>query len=301
MVSGWRGLYPFQSRFWDRGGLKLHYIEEGRGEPVVMVHGNPSWSFYYRDLARSLADSYRVIALDHIGMGLSDKPADDRYEYTLKSRVDDLEGLLDHLGVKENVTLVVHDWGGMIGMACACRHPERIKRLVVLNTAAFPPPEGKSLPWQLGLARTPLGTFLVRGLSAFSLGAALTCCAQRRMTREVRAGYLHPYDSWENRLAVLRFVQDIPRRPGDRAYELVQWTGNNLQRLSGVPMLIAWGEKDFVFDADFLAEWVRRFPKAEVHRFPRAGHYVLEDAGPEITPLIRRFLEKHSQHRLAPR
>src|SRR5712691_11792206 len=112
-----RSLYPFASHFVDQGGLKQHYLDEGRGEPVVMLHGNPAWSFYYRNLVRALHDSYRAIVPDHIGCGLSDKPDDSRYDYSLRQRAKDLEALLDHLGVRQDITLVLHDWGGMIGMA----------------------------------------------------------------------------------------------------------------------------------------------------------------------------------------
>src|SRR5436305_2156201 len=133
-------------RDFDRGGLRLHYLDEGDGEPVVMVHGNPTWSFYYRHLVEALSPSHRVIVPDHIGCGLSDKPDDSRYAYTLASRVDDLEALLEHLGIVKDITLVVHDWGGMIGMVYATRHPKRIRRLVVLNTAGFHLPQAKRFP-----------------------------------------------------------------------------------------------------------------------------------------------------------
>jgi haloalkane dehalogenase len=113
------------------------------------------------------------------------------------------------------------------------------------------------------------------------------------MPREVRAAYLAPYDSWAHRVAVLRFVQDIPLKPGDRAFDLVTEVQSRLEALAGVPMLIAWGMKDFVFDAHFLEEWVRRFPAAEVHRFAEAGHYVLEDEAERIIPLVRAFLAAH--------
>ncbi|WP_279384383.1 alpha/beta fold hydrolase [Geotalea toluenoxydans] len=119
--------YPFTGNYLDLNGLAYHYLDEGSGDPVVMVHGNPSWSFYYRNLVLALRDRYRCIVPDHMGCGFSDKPDDDRYDYTLPRRVDDLERLLDHLQLSKNVTLVVHDWGGMIGMAYAVRHPERIK------------------------------------------------------------------------------------------------------------------------------------------------------------------------------
>ncbi len=159
------------------GGLKLHYLDEGQGEPVVMVHGNPTWSFYFRRLVEALSPSYRTIVPDHIGCGLSDKPADSRYPYTLSRRADDLETLLDHLGVDRNVTLVLHDWGGMIGMTYAARHPERIARLVIMNTAAFHMPAAKSFPWALWVCRdTPLGAWMVRGLNAFARGTAVIGC-----------------------------------------------------------------------------------------------------------------------------
>jgi len=135
--SAWQHLYPFTSRFIERGGLKYHYLDEGCGEPVLMVHGNPTWSFYFRTLIKALSNTYRVIAPDHIGCGLSDKPNLDRYDYRLKSRIDDLTDLIARLDLKEKVTLVLHDWGGAIGLAAALRRPEQIGRLVIFNTAAF--------------------------------------------------------------------------------------------------------------------------------------------------------------------
>ncbi len=283
-------LYPFQGQFLDIDGHRYHYLDEGGGEPVVMLHGNPTWSFYYRDLALALRETHRVIVPDHIGCGRSDKPGADRYPYTLERRVRDLETLLDRLELRNNLTLVVHDWGGMIGLAYAHRHPERIARLVILNTAAFPLPAAKRLPWQIWVCRnTPLGPFLVRGLNAFCRGT-VRFCTVRPLPAEVRRGYLAPYDSWAHRIAVLRFVQDIPLRPGDPGYDLVQEIGDGLARFRDTPTLICWGEQDFVFDRHFLAEWERRMPHAQVHRFPDAGHLVLEDAGERIVPLVQKFL-----------
>jgi pimeloyl-ACP methyl ester carboxylesterase len=286
-------LYPFESHFLGLDGLRLHYLDEGSGDPVVMVHGNPTWSFYYRNLVKGLRGSYRTIVPDHIGCGLSDKPDASQYPYSLDRRARDLESLLDHLGLFENITLVVHDWGGMIGMLFASRNPERIKRLVVLNTGAFHLPKAKRFPPSLALVRnTPLGPLLVRGLNAFSLGAA-RACVRRPMSPEVRRGYLAPYDSWANRVAVLRFVQTIPLKPGDEGYDLVTEVEDGLDQFRHLPVLICWGMHDFVFDRHFLAEWERHFPEAEVHRFDDAGHYVLEDAGDAILPLVQGFLAAH--------
>ena len=289
-----RDLYPFDGKQLEIQGLRLHYLDEGSGEPVVMLHGNPSWSIYYRNLVLALRGSYRTVVPDHIGCGLSEKPGDERYPYSLERRVEDLEALLESLGLTRDVTLVLHDWGGMIGMAWASRHPERVKRLVVLNTAAFGLPASKPLPFTLRLVRdTALGALLVRGANAFARGATRMAVTRRPMPRALREAYCAPYDNWNNRIATLRFVQEIPLAPGDKGFELVTSVAQGLERFRGVPMLICWGEKDFVFDHHFLAEWTRRFPEAELHRFPDSGHYVLEDAGEEIAPLVSSFLERH--------
>jgi len=286
-------LYPFAPHYLDIDGQRMHYVDEGEGEAVLMLHGNPSWSFLYRDLIGELQPDHRVVAPDHIGCGRSDKPGDGAYDYTLASRVSDVTRLVEELDLR-NVTLVVHDWGGMIGMAWATRHASRVARLVVLNTAAFPLPSAARLPAALALARAPgLGALLVRGANAFSRGAVRRCVTRQPMSDEVAAGYVEPYDSWAHRIAVHRFVQDIPLDAGDRSYGIVQRTANELDRLADTPLMICWGMKDFVFDRHFLDEWQRRFPAAEVHRFPDSGHYVLEDAGEEIVPLVRRFLEAH--------
>ncbi|MDD5657889.1 MAG: alpha/beta fold hydrolase [Elusimicrobia bacterium] len=284
---------PFESRFFVRNGLRQHYLDAGSGDPVVMLHGNPTWCLYYRDLAAALGGSHRVIVPDHIGCGLSDKPGDEWYRYTLASRVDDLEALLDSLGARERVTLVLHDWGGMIGMAWACRRPEAVRRLVILNTAAFGLPAGRRLPWSLRLCRTPLGAVLVRGCNAFAWAAGRFCCTRRPMDRALRRLYREPYGSWAERVAVQRFVEDIPLGPGDEAYALVRSVEDSLGRFAEVPALICWGLRDFVFDRHFLAEWRRRLPRAEAREFPDAGHYVLEDAGDEIIPLVSDFLRRN--------
>lgn len=287
--------YPFEPHYFDVApNFRMHYVDEGPSPdapPVVMVHGNPTWSFYYRRLIESLRGSHRCIAPDHIGMGLSDKPGDAQYEYTLPQRVADLTKLIDALDLEQPVTLVVHDWGGMIGMAWAARYPDRIARLVVLNTGAFRLPAGKSLPASLRLSRTPLlGALLVRGCNLFALGAAKHCVTRAPLDADARRGLLLPYDSWENRRAVHRFVQDIPLKPGDRAWDTVVNTENRLHHLAAKPMLICWGANDFVFDDDFLGEWRRRFPNAAVHRFADCGHYILEDAHDDIIPLIHEYL-----------
>jgi len=283
--------FPFKRNVISRHGHQYHYVNEGQGSPVVMVHGNPSWSFYYRNLVTALSENHQCIVPDHIGCGLSDKPGDDSYDYTLANRIDDLEALLDHLNVKDNITLIVHDWGGMIGMGYAARYPDRIKRIVVLNTGAFHLPAAKKLPPALWLGRNSvLGTVLVRGFNAFSGIASIIGVKRKPMAKDIRQAYVAPFNSWKNRISTLRFIQDIPLKEGDRNYQLVTDIAASLDQFKKLPMIICWGLKDFVFDKHFLAEWQQRFPNAKVHAFEDCGHYILEDASDEVVPLISDFL-----------
>jgi cis-3-alkyl-4-acyloxetan-2-one decarboxylase len=291
--------YPFLSHFLDMGGLKYHYLDEeppdgvtdGDRGPLLMLHGNPTWSFYYRHLILGLRDQWRCVVPDHIGCGLSDKPQ--RYDYCLERHIENVERLVEARGL-DNITLVVHDWGGAIGMGFAVRHPEKIRRFVVFNTSAF---LSSHIPFRIALCRVPLfGALAVRGLNAFARAAIFMACAHRkRMTHSVRMGYLAPYDSWANRVAVLRFVQDIPMGPKDRSYALMKSIDEGSARFRNHPMLVCWGKKDFCFNDTFLALWRERFPQAGFHEFADAGHYVVEDAHERILPLMRGFLDGGSR------
>jgi len=283
--------YPFTPHTFTRPAGQMSYLDEGGGDPVVMLHGNPTWSYYYRNLVLALRDNYRCIVPDHIGCGLSDKPPVSVYDYSLKSRVDDLEALLEHLGLRENLTLVLHDWGGMIGMAFASRHPERIKKIIASNTGAFPLPAGKRLPWSLKIGRnTRLGAWLILKKNIFCRLAARWCVKRHKLPANVRAMYLKPYDSPANRVAVLKFVQTIPLNASDPGYDIIRDTAASLSKFSGVPTLLLWGMRDFVFDRHFLAEWQRYMPHAVTHTWPDCGHYLLEDATDDAIAKIREFL-----------
>ncbi len=272
----------------------LKYVDQGSGPPVVMLHGNPTWSFYYRNLIAALRESNRCIVPDHIGCGLSDKPPTSLYDYSLKSRIDDLEALLDHLKITEKITLVVQDWGGMIGIGYAARHPERISRIVATNTGCTRLPKAKGFPWSLWLGRnTKLGEWLILNRNAFCRLAAKWCVRRKPLPPDVRAMYLKPYDSPANRIAVLKFVQTIPLKPTDPGYDIVVGVEEAAAKFRDVPVLLLWGMKDFVFDRHFLAEWQRLYPHAETKTWPDCGHYLLEDATDEAIMEVKAFLAKH--------
>jgi pimeloyl-ACP methyl ester carboxylesterase len=270
--------------------MRMHCVDEGSGPPVVLLHGNPTSSFYWRGLVAALRDRFRCVAPDHLGMGLSERPDPATYPFTLARRADDVAACLAALRVEGPFDLVVHDWGGMIGFLLAAADPGRVRRIVLGNTAAFRLPPGRPLPAELRLARAPLlGPLLVRGANAFLRGA-VDRCASRPLAPDARAAYLAPFPDWASRASVHEFVRDIPLRPGDRSWEALERVEAALPALAGKPVLVLWGMRDFVFDAAFLAEWKRRFPGAEVHRFEGAGHWLLEDEGPACATLVRAFL-----------
>jgi cis-3-alkyl-4-acyloxetan-2-one decarboxylase len=269
----------------------MNSIDHGNGPPVVCVHGNPTWSFYYRNLVKKLSDRYRVIVPDHIGCGLSDKPGDTMYHYTLSNRIEDLVTLLNRLIPGQPYRLVVHDWGGMIGLGAAIKHPDRIQQLVILNTSGFLLPKTRSFHGVLRFARSPAGGVMIRCFNSFLRGALRWGCTNKSLSANVRKMYLKPYNSPANRLAIQRFVQDIPLKPGDAAYDAAKTVDNQLHTLKHIPKRVIWGRKDFIFDDAFLNEWKRRCPEAQVDVLENAGHLVLEDAPESVCKLIDAFFD----------
>jgi len=277
--------YPFQSNYHTIGTHRIHYVDEGKGDVIVMVHGNPTWSFYYRRLISLLSREHRVISIDHMGCGLSDKPQ--TYDYCLQNHIDNLNSLLQYLGVK-TFSLVVHDWGGAIGMGVAAINPDALSRAMVLNTAAF---RSKRIPFRINICRWPIvGEPLVRLLNGFA-GPAVFMAVSRKMDKNVARAFLAPYDSYQNRVAVAAFVKDIPLTPAHPSYETLLRVERGLEKLQerSLPMLLCWGGKDFCFNRAFYDEWCNRFPGAQTHYFSNSGHYILEDSFEEIAPLAENF------------
>lgn len=280
-------LYPFTPRtFVTAAGARMSYLDEGprTDEAVVMLHGNPTWSFYYRDLVRALSPAHRCVVPDHIGMGLSEKPPD--YDYRLATRIADVADLVASLGV-QRVHLVVHDWGGAIGFGFAARQPARIGRIIIFNTAAF---RSERIPLRIAIFKAPvLGPAIVRGLNGFAGPATSMAMHRRELTPDEKRGYLWPYDSWANRVAVSAFVRDIPRKASHPSWPTLERVEQGLADFRRHPALVLWGGKDFCFNDHFLARWREFLPNAEIHRIADAGHYVLEDAREEVIPRAMAF------------
>jgi len=295
MIAFPEKLFPFESHYHlQSAGHRMHYVDEGPidGQPVVMVHGNPTWSFYYRNVIAALKGQCRCLAPDHVGMGLSARPDETAYAYTMASRVDDLGHWLDEVEPERPVDLVAHDWGGAIAMAWAVQNPERVRRIVLLNTWAFTIPPDMPLPFALKFARTGPGGFLINRFNAFS-GLAARLATVRKLDPDVTRGLTAPYRNGPaSRLATLRFVQDIPLKESDPAWPVLAETERHLDRLADTPIKFIWGGKDFVFDDRVLEQWRKIWPQAKVDYLEKAGHYVLEDAPEGVVERIAGFFRE---------
>ncbi|MDX2187462.1 MAG: alpha/beta fold hydrolase [Opitutaceae bacterium] len=288
--ADWRDLYPFVPKSHTTpNGARMSYLDEGprSRSAVLCVHGNPTWSFYYRDVVLALRNGRRVIVPDHVGMGTSDKPQ--QYPYTLEGRITDVLSLVEACGTDE-IDLVVHDWGGAIGFGFADRFKGRIRRIVILNTAAF---FLARIPTRIALCRAPVvGPWLVRGLNGFAWPATFMCTHSRSLTAREKTGYLFPHANWRDRVAVDAFVRDIPMEADHPTRPVLKRVEESLGKWRTNPKLILWGGRDFCFNDRFLQRWHELYPDAALRRYPNAGHYVLEDTGGEAVNAISQFLKK---------
>lgn len=282
--------YPFQPRFHAVAGGRMHYVDEGPrdAEPILCVHGNPTWSFAFRHIVKSFSKTRRVVAVDHLGCGLSDKPRD--WDYTLENHAGNLTSLVRALDL-QHITLAMHDWGGAIGMGFARRDPARVARLFVMNTAAF---RSKRMHWRIRACRIPfLGPYMVVDLNAFAeLATVYAVHDRRKLSFPAKRGLLLPYEYKASRIAIRRFVEDIPMSPSHRSWHELVAIETALAQFVDRPVALCWGERDWCFTPRFREEWQRRFPDAAVTRCKDAGHYVFEEARDEVEQSLAALLAR---------
>ncbi|WP_163559309.1 alpha/beta fold hydrolase [Halomonas sp. NO4] len=278
-----RTAYPFESRYFAVPAGRLHYVDEGTGSPIVMLHGNPTWSFLYRDLIQRFRAKYRCIAVDHLGFGLSDKPRE--WRYLPQDHAKNLATLIDELGLKD-ITLVLQDWGGPIGLNYAVAQPDKIARLVLMNTWAWPVDRDFHFIAFSGLMGGPVGRWLIRRYNAFArLLLPLAFADRRKLGASAHRHYLCPLSRPEDRQGCLVFPRQI--------LASTPWLSQlwqSMPRLQGKPALLVWGMKDIAFRDKELKRWEQAFPDAQTVRLGSVGHFVPEEAPDELAAALGRFL-----------
>tara|TARA_Y100000780_G_scaffold232570_1_gene266769 strand:- start:65349 stop:66278 length:930 start_codon:yes stop_codon:yes gene_type:complete len=288
-----RAEYPFIPQLFPlKSGHKQNILDLGdhATKPIMMVHGNPTWSFFYRNLIKEFQNHRRVIVPDHLGCGLSDKPQD--YDYSLKNHVNNIceyfeEKIVPALKLnQQKMDLIVHDWGGAIGMGLATRYPEMIDKIVIMNTAAF---TDIHIPKRIGICKLPvIGEKLVRHFNAFAWPATFMA-VEKPLNKMIKEGFLLPYGNYRDRIATARFVKDIPMDESHPTWETLKSIETKLTHLKGEKLLL-WGAKDFCFTTHFYRRWSEFYPDAKKCLLEEAGHYLLEDERERTTQEITQFL-----------
>ncbi len=276
--------YPFRSRYFDLPVGRMHYIDEGLSDhAIVMVHGNPAWSFTYRKWIKCLSKKYRCIAPDHIGFGLSDKP--EKWDYLPESHAQNLEKILDHLNLK-SITLVVGDWGGPIGLSYALNHPDKIKSIILTNTWMW---SVKGI-FHYEMFSRLMGGFIGRVLIKkyhFFVKVLMKSMFRAEIPRPIHQHYIEPLKNPEERKGCWVFPKQIIA-----SSDWLSGLWDNRAAIANKPAMILWGNKDIAFRRIELNKWKTLWQKAEVHEFDNVGHFVQEELGNDLCPLIEAHLEK---------
>jgi len=281
--------YSFKPHYLNIGGFKMHYVDQGEGDPVVMLHGDPTWGYLWRKFIPLVSETKRVIVPDHMGMGKSSVPKE-LYPYLLKHHISNLEELILNLKLSD-ITLVLHDWGGPVGMGFAVRHPELIKSVVLMNTWAFAKWPGGELPRLLEIIRSDKGESFVLEKNGYVKRALLgTANYTENYTPQVLNAYLSPFPDPDSRLALLCWSRDITFDETNRSYEEMRQIENKLNLFTDIPVLIIWGMLDPVLPVSVLEKWLSIYPHAKVCKIEDASHFLQEDTPERVISEINHFL-----------
>ena len=288
LMGDFDGSFPFEPRYQQVAeDVRLHYVEEGQGSPVLMLHGNPTWSYLYRRITPPVARAgYRALAVDHMGFGRSDRPPGHQ-RYTLRRHVDNLVAFIRALDLRD-ITLVMQDWGGPIGLGAAVEEPDRVARLVIMNTWIGVLPEGIRLPFHAPFRERGLGELLALGANLF-VEAMFAGMRPESATPLVAAAYRAPFPDYYSRVPILAFARDIPVGEDHPTAPYMTDLGSAVADLRR-PTLLVWGMKDSVIPPPILEGWKSLYPHADVLELPNARHYLQEDEPETISERLVAFL-----------
>jgi pimeloyl-ACP methyl ester carboxylesterase len=276
--------YPFNSRYMNLSGQQLHYIDEGHGETIVFVHGTPSWSFDFRKVIVELRRRYRCVAPDHIGFGLSDKPA--HYDYSIKQHADTLEQFIGQMGLT-NITLVLHDFGGPIGFHYALKYPENVKSIVVMNSWLWDFSDEPVFKNFRKIINSPITPFLYKQLNFSPKYLLPKSFGKKRPSRKILKHYTSPFANSSQRNGALAFARSLVN---DQHWFESLWQKKQL--LQHMPILFIWGMKDRFIQPAFLDKFLKGFSESSIKKLDDCGHFPQEENPQEVTAAIQAFLRK---------
>lgn len=276
--------YPFSPNYFQIDGHRLHYIDEGKGQTLLFVHGTPSWSFDFRNVIKELRGNFRCLAIDHMGFGLSDKP--ERYDYSTRNHSKTLERFVSGLQL-DNITLVLHDFGGPIGIDFALRHPEKVKRLVILNSWLWSSENDPEFIKLKRILKSPLLPFLYRYLNFSPRFILPGSFGEKKLPKHLLKQYTKPFSSPGERNGALAFAKSLLH---DQGWFEGLWEKRHL--ISDKPMLFIWGMKDPAVKPHNLEKFVSGFPNSSVLKLSSCGHFPQEEEPEEVQRAIRGFMQE---------
>ncbi|MHA1311369.1 MAG: alpha/beta fold hydrolase [Candidatus Helarchaeota archaeon] len=283
------GTFPFKPHFKKINGFDMHYIDEGNGEPIVLLHGEPTWGYLYRKFIPPLSKKNRIIVPDHMGFGKSDVPHDKPYR--LAQHIDNLSKLLTKLNLK-NITLVVQNWGGPIGFGFAVSHHDLIKRIVIMNTSVGVAKEHRRL-WFESMIENGTYNQLMSNMKIFIPQMMFSIFVKKFSKDEkkiIKKAYIAPFPSPEYCIGAKAFPLDIPKGKNHPSSEIMQKIRDELILLKNKPKILIWGMKDKIFPPKIIEIWQKIYPDIKIYKINEAGHYLQEDAPEQIVQIIKEFI-----------
>lgn len=274
--------YPFAAHHFSINGQQLHYIDEGQGETILFVHGTPSWSFDYRNMIKKLKATHRCIAIDHIGFGLSNKP--EQYDYSTKNHSNTLEQFILAKQLN-NITLVVHDFGGPIGLNFAIHHPNKIKQLIIFNTWLWSSKDDPAFIKMKKLLKSPLLSFLYRYLNFSPRFILPKSFGAHKISNKLLQQYTKPFANHKQRNGALAFAKSLLT---DQDWFEELW--NKRSAIANKPTLFIWGMKDPVIQPHHLTKFLSAFTNATTTQLADCGHFPQEEQPQTVTKSIQQFL-----------
>ncbi len=283
------GTFPFKPNFKEINGFQMHYVDEGKGEPVVCVHGEPTWGYLYRKFIRPLSKSNRVVVPDHMGFGKSDTPQDK--PYTLAQHIDNFTKLLLELDLRD-VTLVFQDYGGPISFGFATTHPDMVKRLVIMNTGVGILPAGAKT-WISDMEEKGIYEDVMGDMARFIPRMFASTLVHGTTDEPMIRAYTAPFPDRASCIGAIAFPRDIPVGNDHPSADTMRSIQKKLSLLSDKAKIIIWGTQDPIFPKRMLDWWKKVYPGTESHELPEAGHFLQEDAPEKIVAIITDFLRKN--------
>jgi haloalkane dehalogenase len=273
--------YPFKSHYFQTPVGKMHYIDEGEGDPIVMIHGNPGWSFEFRKIVKEMSKTNRCIAIDHIGFGLSDKPFD--FDYLPASHARNFELLMDSLNL-ENITMTFNDWGGPIGLAYAIKHPDKIKKLVILNSYLWSVENDPYYQKFSGMMGGRIGRFMIKNFNIFGRFFLTKVVGDKKsLPKNIHKHYYKHLETRKDRKGCYTFPREVTKS-GKWLDSLWQ----QREKINSIPTTFVWGMKDIAFRESELNYWLEHWKNdPKVIRLDKVGHYPQEETAEVVIEALR--------------